>query len=101
MEKPLRQKTITEEFQALKKESDWYKANEKNIANAFNAASMDPAIARLAIDKILASAPNSAPLAMIAAKHLLNHGTDGFWVELERPESSVKLAIANLGYEKN
>jgi tetratricopeptide (TPR) repeat protein len=73
MEKPLRQKTITEEFQALKKESDWYQANEKNIANAFNTASMDPAMARLAIDKILASAPNSAPLAMIAAKHLMNH----------------------------
>jgi len=34
------------------------------------------------------------------AKHLLNHGTEGFWLELERPESSVKLAIANLGYEK-
>jgi tetratricopeptide (TPR) repeat protein len=72
MEKPLRQKTITEKFQALKKESDWYQANEKNIANAFNATSMDPAIVRLEIDKILASAPNSAPLAMIAANHLKN-----------------------------
>jgi len=32
--------------------------------------------------------------------HITNYGTKGFWSELDRPELSVKTAIAALDYEK-
>jgi len=34
------------------------------------------------------------------SSHLTNYGTDSFWIELERPETAVKLAIASLSHEK-
>jgi len=34
------------------------------------------------------------------SSHLTNYGTDSFWMELERPETAVKLAIASLSYER-
>ena len=72
MEKPLRQRTITQDFSELTAESQWLKTKEQEVKSALSNAATDPTQARAAVEKVLSTDPQSTPLAMIAARHLTN-----------------------------
>jgi tetratricopeptide (TPR) repeat protein len=70
MEKPLRQRTITQDFSELTAESEWLKTKEQDVKSALSQAAADPAQARAEVERILTTNPQSNPLAMIVANQL-------------------------------